>query len=91
MKSFDQQVADWARNKPADEAYDYHQPCGCALHTFLTESGYPVHRVYAYHWRDLSGANHWFWDHGRQDHSKLSAALADTPWTFGALAERLSS
>jgi len=89
MKSFDQQVADWARTKPADEAYTYTNSCGCALHNFLTETGYPVRHVYAWHWEDLSGNVHWF-DGGKM-WGPLASALIDEPRTFGALADRLSA
>ena len=91
MKSFDQQVADWARTKPADGAYDYHQPCGCALYQFLTDFGYPVQSVSGFHWTDTSGKIHWLNEKRHLEHTKASRAVFDRPWTFGALADRLSS
>jgi hypothetical protein len=90
VKSFDQQVADWARTKPADEAYDYTSPCGCALFQFMMERGYPVRFVYAFHWVETGGQSHWFNDGNRLAFTPASGAVAERPWTFGALADRLS-
>jgi hypothetical protein len=87
MKSFDQQVADWARTKPADEAYNYTSPCNCAIAQFLIASGIS----------DAPGVGDEDWlDYGapniRHPISKsLNMAVLDHPRTFGALADRLSS
>jgi hypothetical protein len=87
MKSFDQQVADWARTKPADETYSYVSCTECALAQFLTEAGIAKRpNVGGDDWGDLGSHQ------PRQPISaKLAAALHDGERTFGALAERLSS
>jgi hypothetical protein len=85
MKSFDQQVADWARTKPADDKYDYGSNDDCALCQFLREGGFAKQpRVGGDYWKEgLGGARNAFSE-------KLELALASGPYTFGALADRLS-
>lgn len=85
MKGFDQQVADWARTKPADEAYDYGDYRNCALCQFLKENGFAADpRVGGLGWRDGNGP--------RTPYSiEFAMALLEYPTTFGALADRLSS
>ena len=86
MKSFDQQVADWARSKPADETYVFSDCTDCALGQFLKETGMmalPIVGPTAWTgpgdepWHPISGL--------------LASALVDEPATFGALADRLSA
>lgn len=89
MKGFDQQVADWARTKPADEAYVYESASQCAVCQFLRETGLasnPSVRPGA--WRDKDAANP---EQRYRFSARLEDAVASSPWTFGALADRLSA
>ena len=86
VKSFDQQVADWARTKPADETYDYEDPFGCAMCLFLIDQGITeTPRVIPGAWR-----SHWK-DDWIEFSERVQNALSGRPFTFGALADRLSS
>lgn len=85
MKSFDQQVRDWAANKPADVEYNYMDNHNCALCQFLKEQGYEDDpEVGGITWgrRGVLG--------GQRLSGTLEQALVRLPNTFGALAERLS-
>jgi hypothetical protein len=88
VQSLEQQFAAWVRTKPEDGAYEYSDHCGCAMHQFLVAAGYPVRHVWAHHWVDTSGREHWF-DGGLG--SRLGEAVRNTPHNFGALAKRLAA
>jgi hypothetical protein len=83
-------VLEWALTKPADEAYDYGDPGGCAIARFLRETGrvsLPV--VGEFYWRNL----------GDELGRRLPAHLDDLVFadrdvsqrTFGALTSRIEA
>lgn len=85
--SFSQSCLEWARSKPADEAYDYHSCERCAIALFLLETGRAnppaVGNIY---WQSGYGAPH------RLPERVSAAARNDydrSGWTFGAFADRL--
>lgn len=85
MKSFDQQVRDWAASKPAEVHYNYMDNHSCALCHFLKEQGFEDDpEVGGMSW----GKRDDMWAHPISD--KLTGALSGSPWTFGGLVERLS-
>lgn len=89
MKSFVDQVRDWAATKPTDEAYDYEDFRNCALCQFLSDNGYAkTPRVISGYWRDGVDGR---WIAHYDSENKLEDALCSEPSTFGALAERLSA
>jgi hypothetical protein len=80
-------VLEWARTKPADEAYDYGEPYGCAIARFLRETGRARNpRVGEFWWRDGEVA--------ARIPARLDALVfADrdvSQRTFGALVNRLA-
>jgi hypothetical protein len=87
MVAADFTIADvlaWARTKPADESYPYYDTCGCALHQFLVARGLPV--------RLTGGGGYWVDTSGRSHQADVPFdVLANTPHTFGALAERIEA
>lgn len=95
MKSFDQQVADWARTKPADRAYEYEDTGNCAVCQFLRETGMAKEpSVAPFDWQDRS-----IFPYEDRPTHRLSVELgraligdgSPESWTFGALADRLSA
>lgn len=74
--------ADWCARKPADGEYDWADTNGCAFCQYLTSVGLPIRRVDIYSWVD----EHW------RTHplpEGVAGAVAQYPWTFGALSSRL--
>lgn len=84
MQSFDAQFAAWVRTQPEDGVYDYCAPCGCAMYAFLSEVGFPVESVGPFDWSDSAGNAHMISD-------QMEDALARSPYTYGALAQRLAA
>lgn len=91
MQSLTKQFEAFCRSKPADEEYDFGNPSGCALFHFLSDAGFPVRSVDSGAWFDK--------DLGRHALPRLLQGAIDggpglvtsTPWTYGALADRLAS
>jgi hypothetical protein len=87
MKSFDQQVADWARTKGADEVYEYGDPLNCALCQFLRDTGMARNpSVGPDDWSDGNYLQNTRHPIGKE----MAKALSMRPHTFGALTDRLS-
>ena len=87
MAATDFSIADvlaWARTKPADEAYDYHDICGCALYQFCEAKGLPVASCGGTDWCDHKGNRHRLLPQG-------CGVASSGPWTFGAFVKRLEA
>ena len=86
--SFSHAILEWARNKPADEAYDYYDHGYCAVAQFLIDTGRATNR-------DCAGGSYWM-DDGGVAHTLPRAVDAaaqgrdrEDAWTFGQFADRL--
>ncbi len=78
--------ADWVRNKPTAESYDYFRHAGCAFAQFLFDAGVSAEpSVYPHGWHDMAGGNR------GSIPEAVEAALTSMPHTFGGLAARLAS
>jgi len=75
VQSLEHQALAYFRSKPADEGYDFFNPSRCALSQFGRDLGFP-HLICP---DSLEGTVS----------NRMALALADSPYTFGALADRL--
>lgn len=95
MKSLTDQFTDWARTKPADEAYDYCDNHNCAFAQFLIANGLAEQpAVTADDWYDAAISFTGYREVPRCVSDALSAFSFNLPHggrTFGALASRLSN
>ena len=90
MQSLAKQFEAFCRSKPADEEYDYGDVRGCAIFQFLEAAGYPLRSVGDYYWRDTGGTEHALPSLMRSKLAGGPGLVSAFPWTFGALADRLS-
>jgi hypothetical protein len=71
-------VLAWARTKPADEQYDYHNAQACAIAQFGQETGRAeLINLDSFELQEKSEA--------------VEDAVVNRPWTFGALVQRLEA
>lgn len=80
MKDLKQQFVDWVNKQDPDKEYNFYQPRYCPIALFGQETGYIGEG-------ETFIANDWVL---YETHEKLRGALVSRPWTFGALAKRLS-
>lgn len=73
----------FCRSKPTRRKYDYFDNCGCAYFQFLRDTGEPVAEVYGSSWQDKTGNE-------RAIPDGIASPLCQAPYTFGALADRLT-
>lgn len=91
MKSFEYQLLDFLRSKPAEETYNFLSPRGCALGQFAASLGAAG---LATGFVDRSGAirdySEQIYRTVAQDVEALEAGCPQD-WTFGAAADRLEN
>lgn len=93
--SFTHAILEWARSKPADEAYDYCSPDSCAISQFLRDTGRAAKPMVALNrWDDWSSKSHFPLRHKfdtRIDDAAIDAGADFPDRTFGGFAKRLEA